>query len=172
MSEEKGKRFNKGKLRYRNFPLWLMKPLAEVGHYGETKYETFNFLKGMSVQDCIDCMYRHVEKADDPNQSDIDDESGCHHLAHVAWNALVALYFIKTRPDLDDRYKSKVLNERKDSANHDRAVVAEMLKKEDLDRIAMDHIKKTVQDLQRTKNEQMAAAQATSVDTEVSIEAK
>lgn len=109
---KKGNRYNTNKLRWRNFPLFLMRPLAEVGAVAEKrpgnpkgKYETFNFLKGLSVLDNMDSLHRHLDKFIDPDQSDIDEESGCHHLAHVAWNALVTLYFIKTRPDLDDRYK-------------------------------------------------------------------
>jgi hypothetical protein len=100
-----GERKNSGKLRWRNFPLFLIRPLIEVAHFGETKYNTFNFLKGLYVLDSLDSMKRHMDKLEDPQQSDIDSESKCHHLAHIAWNALVALYTIKTRPDLDDRWK-------------------------------------------------------------------
>lgn len=100
-----GERKNANKLRWRNFPMFLIRPLVEVAHFGETKYATFNFLKGLSVLDTLDSMKRHLDKFEDPDQLDIDKESSCHHLAHVAWNALVALYMIKTRPDLDDRWK-------------------------------------------------------------------
>lgn len=106
-----GDRHNAGKLRWRNFPLFLIKPLIEVAHYGESKYETFNFLKGMTVLDSYDCLMRHLDAFMDPNQSDFDIDQGnvkgsqCHHLAHVAWNALVCLYMILTRPELDDRWK-------------------------------------------------------------------
>lgn len=103
-----GKRYNSGKLRYRNMPLWLIKPVVEVGHYGETKYDAFNFLKGLSVAGCMDSLYRHLEQVDDPNCPEHDEESKVHHLAHVAWNALVALHFIETRPDLDDRYRTQL----------------------------------------------------------------
>lgn len=102
---EVGRRYNNGKLRWRNFPKFLIRPLIEVGQFGESKYDTFNFLKGLPVLDTLDSMNRHLDKFEDPEQSDYDEESGCHHLAHVAWNALVALYMIKKRPDLDDRYK-------------------------------------------------------------------
>lgn len=108
-----GKRKNQHKLRYRNFPLWLSKPLVEVGHQGEKKYGTFNFLKGQSVANCLDSAYRHLEKVDNPEESDYDEESNCHHLAHVAWNCLVALYMIKTRKDLDDRYKMQLKKRKK-----------------------------------------------------------
>jgi len=114
MSEKKGLRHNKNKLRWRNFPMFLLRPVVEVGAAAEKiegnptgKYETYNFLKGLSVADCMDCLKRHLDAVDDPNQSDIDPEDGKHHLAKVAWNALVALHYIETRPDLDDRYKGE-----------------------------------------------------------------
>lgn len=117
MDNKTGKRFNNGKLRWRNFPKFLVRPLIEVGQFGETKYETFNFLRGLTVLDCMDCADRHMDKFIDPSLPDIDGESKCHHLAHVAWNCLVALYMIKTRPELDDRYKGEPT---------DREVFAEM----------------------------------------------
>lgn len=101
---EVGTRHNSGKLRWRNFPMFLIRPMIRVGQFGETKYATFNFLKGLPVLDTLDSMKRHLDDFEDPTKSDIDPESKCHHLAHVAWNALVALYMIENRPDLDDRY--------------------------------------------------------------------
>lgn len=92
--------------------MFLTRPLIEVGAAAEKregnpigKYETYNFLKGLSVADTLDCLHRHLDSVIDPTQPDIDKEDNCHHLAKVAWNALVALHFINTRPDLDDRYK-------------------------------------------------------------------
>lgn len=109
-----GFRDNKSKLRWRNFPTHLMEPLVEVGSHAELregnphgKYPTYNFLKGLSVSDTLDSLKRHLMKLDNPYVSDVDEETQCHHLAHIAWNALVALHFIKTRPDLDDRVTVK-----------------------------------------------------------------
>lgn len=109
-----GERKNNGKLRWRNFPMFLIRPMVEVAHFGETKYATFNFLKGLSVLDTMDSMKRHMDKLEDPDQPDVDEESKCHHLAHIAWNALVALYMIKTRPELDDRWKPEKPSEEQD----------------------------------------------------------
>ena len=50
---------------------------------------------------------RHLDKFIDPNEPDLDPEDGKHHLAKVAWNALVLLYHIQTRPELDTRWKPK-----------------------------------------------------------------
>lgn len=100
-----GMRFNKNKLRWSTFPKFLIKPVIEVAHFGATKYDDFNFLKGLPVLDTLDSLERHLDAVLDPEESDYDSESECHHLAHVAWNALVALYMLKTRPELDTRWK-------------------------------------------------------------------
>jgi len=108
MADKKvGNRFNDSKLRWRNFPLFLIRPLIEVGQQGEKKYGTFNFLKGQTVSNCLDSIMRHLDSFTDPDQDDNDSESKVTHLGHIAWNSLVAAYMIKTRPDLDDRYKGE-----------------------------------------------------------------
>lgn len=100
-----GDRKNAGKLRWRNVPLFLLEPLMQVGAKGEEKYATFNFLKGMYVNDCLDSLKRHLTKLESPFEPDEDEESGVSHAGHIAWNALVIAFMLKTRPDLDDRYK-------------------------------------------------------------------
>lgn len=102
-----GTRFTENKLRWRNFPLFLIRPLIEVGAAGEAKYGTYNFLKGQSVRNCMDSILRHFDSFEDPEQDDADSEMKVSHLAAIAWNALVAAYMIKTRPELDDRYKGE-----------------------------------------------------------------
>lgn len=101
---ETGERKNAGKLRWRNVPLFLIEPLIQVGAEGEKKYETFNFLKGMYVNDCMDSLKRHLMKLESPYHPDEDEESGISHAAHIAWNALIIAYTLKYRKDLDDRY--------------------------------------------------------------------
>lgn len=102
---ELAKRFNKGKLRWRNFPMFLFKPVIEVAQFGEEKYDTFNFLKGAPTLDSLDSLKRHLEKFENPFESDLDEESLKNHMAHVAWNALFILYTLENHPELDDRYK-------------------------------------------------------------------
>lgn len=107
---QEGLRYNSGKLRWRNFPMFLLRPVVEVGDKAEKrdgnvtgKYPTLNFLKGLKVQDTLDCLHRHLDKMMDPNEPDYDPEDGAHHLAKIAWNALVALYYIENKPEFDDR---------------------------------------------------------------------
>lgn len=99
-------RHNNGKLRWRNIPHFMLKGLVEVGQFGEKKYSTFNFLKGMPVSDVLDALLRHVEKLESPFEADIDAESGKNHAYHIAWNALYIAYLLEHKPQFDDRYKA------------------------------------------------------------------
>lgn len=107
-----GDRYNEGKLRWRNVPMFILRPLIQVGSHAELrpgnphgKYKTFNYLNGLYINDNLDSAKRHIDAFEDPNMSDFDSESGLSHAAHAAWNLLVAEFFRATRPDLDDRYK-------------------------------------------------------------------
>lgn len=102
-----GTRYNQGKLRWRNIPMFMLRGLVDVGQFGEEKYDTYNFLKGLSVSDTLDSGFRHLDAFLDPNQSDYDIESGLPHIDHACWNFIVAAYMVKNRPDLDDRYKGQ-----------------------------------------------------------------
>ena len=114
MESNLAERKNEGKLRWRNFPLFLMRPLAEVAQFGEGKYAMYNFLKGGSQNQYLDCIKRHLDAYEDPKQSDLDPESRISQLGHVAWNALVAIYMLENHPLLDDRFK---IEEKDDEIN-------------------------------------------------------
>jgi hypothetical protein len=103
--KELASRDDSQKLRWRNFPLFLIRPLAQVAQHGEGKYDMYNFLKGGSQNQYLDCIKRHLDSYEDPTQDDLDLESRANHLAHVAWNALVAIYMLENFPELDDRFK-------------------------------------------------------------------
>ena len=112
MENKLADRFDNGKTRWRNFPMFLLKPLMQVAQHGEGKYSMYNFLKGGSQNQYLDSIKRHIMKYEDPTQDDRDiiDEMGqpgseINHLAHVAWNALVAIYMLENHPELDDRFK-------------------------------------------------------------------
>lgn len=105
--KERSLRYNGGKLKWHNFPLFLLKPLMSVADYGSLKYESFNFLKGAPILEPLDSLKRHLEQFENPYESDVDKESKQSHLAHVAWNALFALYILNYMPEFDNRYKVK-----------------------------------------------------------------
>ena len=105
--QELAERKDNNKLRWRNFPMFLLKPLIEVAQFGEGKYSMYNFLKGGNQNQYLDSIKRHLEKYESPFENDLDDESKINHLSHLAWNALVAIYMLEHFPELDDRFKIK-----------------------------------------------------------------
>ena len=105
MKNKLADRFDNGKTRWRNFPMFMIRPLAQVAQYGETKYALYNYLKGGPQNQYLDSLKRHLDSYEDPAQPDNDLESGLSHLYHVAWNALVCAYMLENFPELDDRFK-------------------------------------------------------------------
>jgi hypothetical protein len=63
-----------------------VREIAKVCAFGESKYAMYNFCKGAPRSESTDSLLRHLEAY--WNWEDYDTESGCHHLAHVSWNAL------------------------------------------------------------------------------------
>jgi hypothetical protein len=107
---EQALRYNTSKLTWSNFPLFLIRPMIKVADFGGRKYAKFNYLKGAPISQYLDCIKRHLDAFEDPEQSDID-ESGENHLAHISWNALVAIYMLTHKPELDDRWKPETLTD-------------------------------------------------------------
>lgn len=94
------------KLRWRNFPMWLLEDLIKVASMGEDKYGTYDYLeKDYTVNDHLDAAKRHLMRFENPNESDLDHESGVSHLFHSAWRLMVAAFVAKFKPHLDDRWK-------------------------------------------------------------------
>jgi hypothetical protein len=111
--EELGARYNDEKLKWHHFPLYLIEPLVKVAQFGGDKYETYDYLKGGNQTQYLDCIKRHLCSYDSPYEDDLDPESRVNHLAHVAWNALVAIEMLDKFPHLDDRFKPDKKNLKK-----------------------------------------------------------
>ena len=88
-----GLKHDQGKQHYYAMPLVMLAPLADVFRAGEIKYETFNILLPFDEPSrrFYDAMMRHAEASQiDPLAR--DEETGCYHLAAVAFNALARLH--------------------------------------------------------------------------------
>lgn len=95
-------RFNTGKPRWDLLPGDALSELVAVYTMGAEKYADRNWEKGLKWTNCFASMMRHSWKW--MMGEDLDDESGLHHMAHVAWNALaIVAFFKRRRTDLDDR---------------------------------------------------------------------
>lgn len=101
--DEPGLRYDAGKARYDLVPGDAFHEAVMVYTAGAKKYEDRNWEKGMSWSRCFGSLMRHAwafwrgEK--------LDPETGCHHMAHAAWNALALVAYDLRGVGTDDRPK-------------------------------------------------------------------
>lgn len=94
-------RFNAGKNRLDLVPHSLIENVGHVMTFGATKYAPNNWRLGMEWSKCIGSLKRHLNEFE--RGVDIDPETGCLHMAHIATNAAFLIEYARTHPDLDDR---------------------------------------------------------------------
>lgn len=92
--ENNGKKNDRtdGKLMWELLPLPLLEKIVEVytagaRKYGPNRWQTLD----NGYQRYKAAMLRHLVEFEKGNV--IDPDTGCHHLAQVAWNAISMLYF-------------------------------------------------------------------------------
>jgi len=112
----KGRRYNKGKLRYELMSAVALEEIAKVYTNGAEKYTDYdedgnmtydgsnNWRNGLLWMDCIASAKRHIEKF--VKGTDIDLETNTLHLANACWNLMTILDFYKSFPQGDNRIKS------------------------------------------------------------------
>lgn len=98
-----GVRFDKGKLRYDLLAPDSLEELVKVYTKGAEKYADRNWEKGMDWHRVFGSLMRHAWKF--WRGEDYDEETGCHHMAMVAWNALALCSYSLRKVGLDDRPK-------------------------------------------------------------------
>lgn len=94
-------RYDEGKVRFDLLPHDSLWALADVYTQGAKKYADNNWLKGMAWSRCFGSMMRHAWKF--WRGEAIDEETGCHHMAMVAWNALALCTYDLRKIGTDDR---------------------------------------------------------------------
>jgi hypothetical protein len=97
------KKFDQGKPKFTMIPQLALKEVAKVFTHGADKYGEFNYSGNGDVLRYIDALHRHINQY--LTGEDID-ESGVHHLACVAANALMALDGIINNSINDNRNKA------------------------------------------------------------------
>lgn len=91
-------------------PLDLLDPtalegLAKVLQFGAKKYASHNWRGGLSYTRLLAAMLRHTFAI--LRGEDIDSESGLPHIDHVGACWMFLSNMMKTRKDLDDRYREE-----------------------------------------------------------------
>ena len=96
-------RYSEGKLPWRLLPWDALREVVRVFQFGTKKYAARNWEKGLSFDETFDSMMRHATDWYEGEEYNKED-GGVHHLAQVAWNALVLLAFcLRGQRELDDR---------------------------------------------------------------------
>lgn len=101
MSEDKGLRFNEGKLRYDLIHPIAERGLVEVLTAGSKKYSDRNWEKGMAWSKVIASLKRHLAAIE--RGEDYDEETGKLHADHLQCNAHFLSAYYKIYPQGDDR---------------------------------------------------------------------
>lgn len=119
---DSARRYNEGKPRYSLLDKDFLEEFTKVMTYGYNKYTTKdeqgniistgrdNWRLGLSWSDTIDSMMRHLAEFRDRKL--YDDESGLHHMAHIACNAMFLHYYSKHKREFDDMPKNHFHNKR------------------------------------------------------------
>lgn len=110
--KDEARRYNTGKPKYSLLDKEFLEEFTKVMTYGYNKYTTKddqgnvlstgrdNWRKGLSWSDTIDSLNRHLAEFRDREL--FDSESGLHHMAHIACNAMFLHYYSKHRREFDD----------------------------------------------------------------------
>lgn len=113
IGESKSLRFNEGKPQFSHLSPEFILEMMEVMTASNKKYPYLNYTKAQDVRTASDSLMRHYLAFQ--NGEDNDAESGKHHLAHVATNAMIIFQNLLDYGDkVDNRYskeKEKVQND-------------------------------------------------------------
>lgn len=101
MSE--GRKFDSEKPRMDLLDTHALNEIAKVMGMGAKKYGDSNWRGGLAWSRVIAAAMRHLTAFN--AGEDLDAESGISHIAHLGCCVMFLLNYIKTHPELDDRWK-------------------------------------------------------------------
>jgi hypothetical protein len=109
-------RFTDDKMRFDLLPIEGLIELTRVYDSGALKYDDNNWRKGMPWSKVYRPIFSHLFKW--LSGQTIDKETGCHHLAMVAWNCLTLVVYQLHGLGKDDRIKFAIDDNFNWSDNH------------------------------------------------------
>lgn len=99
--EDKGLRYNTGKIRYDLVPQYAQEQYAKVLTKGSEKYADRNWELGMRWSKVVASLKRHLAAFE--SGEDFDPETGLLHTAHIMCNSAFLTEYYKIYPQGDDR---------------------------------------------------------------------
>jgi len=103
--EAVGLKFDTDKPRLELVDALATEGLAKVLTFGAKKYAANNWRNGIAYSRLLGGIERHLLAI--KRGEDTDPESGLPHVDHLACGVMFLSNLMKTRPDLDDRWKPK-----------------------------------------------------------------
>jgi hypothetical protein len=79
--------------------------ISKVLHAGRKKYGEANWAKGIEISRLLGASMRHIAQFN--AGEDLDEETNTLHIANAACNLMFAIWMMKNRPDLDNRWEKK-----------------------------------------------------------------
>jgi len=92
-----------GKPDHSLLPPEFLDEAAKAFMNGEQKYGRYNFTNGIKVTRLLGAALRHLNAYS--WGEDVADDSKLNHLGHAAASIAMAIWMVKNKPHLDDRYK-------------------------------------------------------------------
>jgi hypothetical protein len=105
LKQEGGSKLDGGKPRTDLLDPLALEGISRVLGFGAQKYAAHNWRGGISYSRLIGAALRHIFAI--VRGEDIDPESGFPHVDHLGCCWMFLSNMMKTRPDLDDRWKAK-----------------------------------------------------------------
>jgi hypothetical protein len=99
-----GLKFDAGKPPFDLLPGESLEEIAKVLAFGAKKYAAHNWRKGISISRLMGAAFRHGFKFNEGQ--DTDEETGLMELAHMGCCILFAIWMMKNKPELDDRWNA------------------------------------------------------------------
>lgn len=101
-----GKKFDQQKPPLDLIPPEAIFEIGKVLEAGRKKYGKANWAKGITVSRLLAAALRHIFQY--LMGEDLDEETQTLHTANAATNLMFAIWMIKNRPELDDRWTKSV----------------------------------------------------------------
>ena len=99
----KGLKYDGEKPRMDLLDSGYLEDVAKVLTFGAKKYSDHNWREGINYSRLIAASYRHLGAIN--RGEDTDPESGLPHTAHLGCCVQFLNWMMKTKPELDDRWK-------------------------------------------------------------------
>ena len=102
----KALKFDTGKAEHNYLVDAFLDEMIKVRTMGAKKYEPWDWLHGLGYSRYQAAIKRHLVAFN--AGEDVDDESGLHHMAHIAVTAMVLFTFQMVGRGVDDRHGAKL----------------------------------------------------------------